>query len=109
MKTTRNWASCLCVSTEEDEEDEEDEEEVRDRSQPRWTVWLDVESSREAAQWIPWRPDKAKGQSEEDCEDPDRQVPAVPERQTEISGWLEKSSCTFSLDVFTVTLTIYNF
>uniref|UniRef100_A0A7N5ZT17 NRDE-2, necessary for RNA interference, domain containing n=1 Tax=Anabas testudineus TaxID=64144 RepID=A0A7N5ZT17_ANATE len=56
------------------EEDEEDEEEVKDRSQPRWTVWLDVEASREAAQWMPWRPDKAKGQSEEDCEDPDRQV-----------------------------------
>uniref|UniRef100_A0A3Q3RCK2 NRDE-2, necessary for RNA interference, domain containing n=1 Tax=Monopterus albus TaxID=43700 RepID=A0A3Q3RCK2_MONAL len=58
----------------EEEEEEEDEEEVKDRSQPRWTVWLDVESSREAADWLPWRPDKAKGQSEEDCEDPDRQV-----------------------------------
>ncbi|TKS86300.1 Protein NRDE2 -like protein [Collichthys lucidus] len=59
---------------EEEEEEEEDEEEVKDRSQPRHTVWLDVESSREAAQWLPWRPDKAKGQSEEDCEDPDRQT-----------------------------------
>ncbi|KAM4542210.1 nuclear exosome regulator NRDE2 isoform 1-T1 [Odontesthes bonariensis] len=59
---------------EEEEEEEEDEEEVKDRSQPRWTVWLDVESSREAAHWLPWRPDKTKGQSEEDCEDPDRQV-----------------------------------
>uniref|UniRef100_A0A8D0D0N6 NRDE-2, necessary for RNA interference, domain containing n=1 Tax=Sander lucioperca TaxID=283035 RepID=A0A8D0D0N6_SANLU len=58
----------------EEEEEEEDEEEVKDRSQPRWTVWLDVEQSREAAHWLPWRPDKAKGQSEEDCEDPDRQV-----------------------------------
>ncbi|KAG7509979.1 NRDE2-like [Solea senegalensis] len=58
----------------EDEEEEEEEEEVKDRSQPRGTVWLDVESSREAAHWLPWRPDKAKGQSEEDCEDPDRQV-----------------------------------
>ncbi|XP_041828483.1 nuclear exosome regulator NRDE2 isoform X2 [Melanotaenia boesemani] len=59
---------------EEEEEEEEDEEEVKDRSQPRWTVWLGVESSREADQWLPWRPDKTKGQSEEDCEDPDRQV-----------------------------------
>ncbi|MEQ2254080.1 hypothetical protein ILYODFUR_000074 [Ilyodon furcidens] len=59
---------------EEEEEEEEDEEEVKDRTQPRGTVWLDVESSREAAHWLPWRPDKAKGQSEEDCEDPDRQV-----------------------------------
>ncbi|KAM7404039.1 hypothetical protein PAMA_004452 [Pampus argenteus] len=46
----------------------------QDRSQPRWTVWLDVESSRETLHWLPWRPDKAKGQSEEDCDDPDRQV-----------------------------------
>ncbi|XP_051941629.1 nuclear exosome regulator NRDE2 [Hippocampus zosterae] len=58
----------------EDEEEEEEEEEVKDRSQPRWTVWLDVESSREAAHWLPWRPEKAKGQSEDDCEDPERQV-----------------------------------
>uniref|UniRef100_A0A3Q3DW62 NRDE-2, necessary for RNA interference, domain containing n=1 Tax=Hippocampus comes TaxID=109280 RepID=A0A3Q3DW62_HIPCM len=55
-------------------EEEEEEEEVKDRSQPRWTVWLDVESSREAAHWLPWRPEKAKGQSEDDCEDPERQV-----------------------------------
>ncbi|XP_070834915.1 nuclear exosome regulator NRDE2 [Chaetodon trifascialis] len=64
----------LQPSAEEEEEEDEDEEEVKDRSQPRHTVWLDVESSREAAHWLPWRPDKAKGQSEEDCEDPDRQV-----------------------------------
>ncbi|XP_019940521.2 nuclear exosome regulator NRDE2 [Paralichthys olivaceus] len=64
----------LQPSADEEEEEEEDEEEVKDRSQPRGTVWLDVECSREAAQWLPWRPDKAKGQSEEDCDDPDRQV-----------------------------------
>uniref|UniRef100_A0A8P4KAS2 NRDE-2, necessary for RNA interference, domain containing n=1 Tax=Dicentrarchus labrax TaxID=13489 RepID=A0A8P4KAS2_DICLA len=64
----------LQPSPEEEEEEEEDEEEVKDRSQPRWTVWLNVEPSREATHWLPWRPDKAKGQSEEDCEDPDRQV-----------------------------------
>lgn len=63
----------LQPSTEE-EEDEDEEEEIKDRKQPRWRVWLDVESSREAANWLPWRPDKSKGQSEEDCEDPDRQV-----------------------------------
>ncbi|KAM9708280.1 LOW QUALITY PROTEIN: nuclear exosome regulator NRDE2 [Menidia menidia] len=59
---------------EEEEDEEEEEEEVGDRTQPRWRVWLNVESSRETGQWLPWRPDKAKGQSEEDCEDPDRQV-----------------------------------
>ncbi|XP_022606427.1 protein NRDE2 homolog [Seriola dumerili] len=64
----------LQPSADDEEEEEEDEEEVKDRSQPRGTVWLDVEALREAAHWLPWRPDKAKGQSEEDCEDPDRQV-----------------------------------
>uniref|UniRef100_UPI0037E6FD03 nuclear exosome regulator NRDE2 n=1 Tax=Semicossyphus pulcher TaxID=241346 RepID=UPI0037E6FD03 len=64
----------LQPNAEEEEDEEEDEEEVKDRNKPRGTVWLDVEPSREAAQWLPWRPDKAKGQSEEDCEDPDRQV-----------------------------------
>lgn len=62
------------LTDEEDEDEEEDDEEVKDRSQPRPTIWLDVESSREAAHWLPWRPDKSKGQSEEDCDDPDRQV-----------------------------------
>lgn len=64
----------LQPSEEEEGDEEEEEEEVRDRAQPKWRLWLDVESSREAAQWLPWRPDSAKGQSEEDCEDPDRQV-----------------------------------
>lgn len=59
---------------EEDEDEEEDDEEVKDRSLPRNTIWLGVESSREAAHWLPWKPDKSKGQSEEDCDDPDRQV-----------------------------------
>ncbi|XP_020569349.1 protein NRDE2 homolog isoform X1 [Oryzias latipes] len=60
--------------TEEEDKEEEDEEEVKNRSQAKWKVWLDVESLREAAHWLPWRPDKAKGQTEEDCDDPDRQV-----------------------------------
>lgn len=59
---------------EEDEDEEEDDEEVKDRSLPRQAIWLAIESSREAAHWLPWRPDKSKGQSEEDCDDPDRQV-----------------------------------
>lgn len=67
-------AISFCLSAEEEDEEEEEEEEVKDRSLPRDAVWLDVESSREAAHWLPWRPDKTKGQSEEDCEDPDRQV-----------------------------------
>ncbi|CAM9312156.1 unnamed protein product [Lampetra planeri] len=57
-----------------EEEVEEDDEDEEVKAQTRWAAWLNVESSREAAHWLPWRPDKTKGQSEEDCEDPDRQV-----------------------------------
>nr|XP_015205763.1 PREDICTED: protein NRDE2 homolog [Lepisosteus oculatus] len=65
------------IPTEADDDDEDaddDDGEVKDRSLPKPQVWLEVEASREARHWLPWRPDRAKGQSEEDCEDPDRQV-----------------------------------
>ncbi|KAK2878739.1 hypothetical protein Q8A67_019530 [Cirrhinus molitorella] len=58
----------------DDDEEEQDDSEIKDKSWPKWKIWLDVEASREANHWLPWRPDKTKGQSEEDCEDPDRQV-----------------------------------
>ncbi|KAM6973261.1 nuclear exosome regulator NRDE2 [Aplochiton taeniatus] len=64
----------LQPNPEEEDEEEEEEEEMKDKTWPKWRIWLDVESSREAAHWLPWRPDKAKGQTVEDCEDPDRQV-----------------------------------
>ncbi|XP_041928788.1 nuclear exosome regulator NRDE2 isoform X1 [Alosa sapidissima] len=58
----------------EDDDDEGDDEEVKDKTLPKWRIWLDVETTREANHWLPWRPDKSTGQSEEDCEDPERQV-----------------------------------
>ncbi|XP_066484420.1 nuclear exosome regulator NRDE2 isoform X2 [Tiliqua scincoides] len=58
----------------EDEDDVEEEEEIKDKSLPKWQNWLHVECSREARQWLPWRPDKTKQQTLEDCEDPERQV-----------------------------------
>lgn len=61
----------------EDEDDEGEEEEVKDKTLPKWRIWLDVEATREANHWLPWRPDQSKGQSEEDCEDPERQVLVV--------------------------------
>uniref|UniRef100_A0A8C4R166 NRDE-2, necessary for RNA interference, domain containing n=1 Tax=Eptatretus burgeri TaxID=7764 RepID=A0A8C4R166_EPTBU len=54
-----------------------DEEELGyegDEHEPRWQVWLRLEQSRERRHWIPWRADVSKGQKEEDCDDPDRQV-----------------------------------
>ncbi|XP_067894670.1 nuclear exosome regulator NRDE2 [Heterodontus francisci] len=58
----------------DDEEEDEDGEEVKDKSLPKWQLWMQVESTRDFKHWLPWRADKAKGQTEEDCEDPDRQV-----------------------------------
>ncbi|KAK9959847.1 hypothetical protein ABG768_009947 [Culter alburnus] len=58
----------------DDDEEEPEDSEIKDKTRPKWKIWLDVEASREANHWLPWRPDKTKGQSEEDCEDPDRQV-----------------------------------
>ncbi|XP_060734896.1 nuclear exosome regulator NRDE2, partial [Tachysurus vachellii] len=58
----------------EEEDEIDDEDEIKDKSQPRWRIWLNVESWREANHWLPWRPDRTKGQPEEECEDPDRQV-----------------------------------
>ncbi|NXL90840.1 NRDE2 protein, partial [Alectura lathami] len=59
----------------DDEEEEIDEdEEIKDKTLPKWHIWMDIEYSRESRHWLPWRPDKTKNQTEEDCEDPERQV-----------------------------------
>nr|XP_021531401.1 protein NRDE2 homolog [Aotus nancymaae] len=63
--------SCL---DEDDDEPEEDDQEIKDKTLPRWQIWLAAERSRDQRHWRPWRPDKTKKQSEEDCEDPERQV-----------------------------------
>ncbi|KAM9645428.1 nuclear exosome regulator NRDE2 isoform 1-T1 [Trichechus inunguis] len=59
---------------EDDEEPEEDDQEIRDKTLPRWQIWLGAERSRDQRHWRPWCPDKSKKQTEEDCEDPERQV-----------------------------------
>lgn len=58
----------------EEEEPEDDDQEIRDKTLPRWQIWLAAERSRDQRHWRPWRPDKTKKQTEEDCEDPERQV-----------------------------------
>lgn len=65
---------CGVVVTEENDEEDEEEDEIKDKTQPKWRIWLNIESWREANHWLPWRPDTAKGRAEEECEDPDRQV-----------------------------------
>ncbi|XP_008591874.1 PREDICTED: protein NRDE2 homolog [Galeopterus variegatus] len=58
----------------DDEPEEDDHQEIRDKTLPRWQIWLAAERSRDQRHWRPWRPDKTKKQTEEDCEDPERQV-----------------------------------
>ncbi|XP_012870908.1 PREDICTED: protein NRDE2 homolog isoform X2 [Dipodomys ordii] len=59
---------------EDDDEPEEDDQEIKDKTLPRWQIWLAAERSRDQRHWRPWRPDKTKKQMEDDCEDPERQV-----------------------------------
>lgn len=73
---------CVCLDLVLDDDDDDDEEidedqEIKDKSLPKWHIWLDIEYSREARHWLPWRPDKTKKESEEDCEDPERQVTVI--------------------------------
>ncbi|KFO95688.1 Protein NRDE2, partial [Calypte anna] len=58
----------------DDDEEIDEDQEIKDKTLPKWHIWLDIECSREARHWLPWRPDKAKKETEEDCEDPERQV-----------------------------------
>ncbi|XP_062351443.1 nuclear exosome regulator NRDE2 isoform X4 [Cinclus cinclus] len=58
----------------EDDEEIDEDQEIKDKTLPKWHIWLDIEYSREARHWLPWRPDKTKKETEEDCEDPERQV-----------------------------------
>ncbi|XP_009073864.1 PREDICTED: protein NRDE2 homolog, partial [Acanthisitta chloris] len=61
-------------SDDEDDEEIDEDQEIKDKTLPKWHIWLDIEYSREARHWLPWRPDKGKKETEEDCEDPERQV-----------------------------------
>uniref|UniRef100_A0A8D1RNF7 Protein NRDE2 homolog n=1 Tax=Sus scrofa TaxID=9823 RepID=A0A8D1RNF7_PIG len=58
----------------DDDEPEDDDQEIKDKTLPKWQIWLAAERSRDQRHWRPWRPDKTKKQTEEDCEDPERQV-----------------------------------
>uniref|UniRef100_A0A480XS58 Nuclear exosome regulator NRDE2 n=1 Tax=Sus scrofa TaxID=9823 RepID=A0A480XS58_PIG len=66
----------VVVSPDDDDDDEpeDDDQEIKDKTLPKWQIWLAAERSRDQRHWRPWRPDKTKKQTEEDCEDPERQV-----------------------------------
>ncbi|XP_069493555.1 nuclear exosome regulator NRDE2 [Ambystoma mexicanum] len=74
QKEKGGWVVVQSHAEDHNEEEEEDDSEIKDRTLPRWQIWLDTECAREGRHWIPWRPNAAKGQKDEDCEDPERQV-----------------------------------
>lgn len=84
------WFGCWKFNShldDDDEEPEDEDQEIRDKTLPRWQIWLAAERSRDHRHWQPWRPDKARKQTEEDCEDPERQVShhAHPRRRALLS------------------------
>ena len=50
------------------------EELVLDNADSRCGALLAIETLRASKHWLPWRPDSQSGESEEDCEDPERLV-----------------------------------
>lgn len=72
------FRSCL---DDDDDEPEDDDQEIRDKTLPRWRIWLAAERSRDRRHWRPWRPEKTKKQTEDDCEDPERQARPRPQRR----------------------------
>ncbi|XP_052775982.1 nuclear exosome regulator NRDE2-like [Mya arenaria] len=53
---------------------EEQEEAIIERKESKHFTWLKIELLRDHHHWLPWKPDLSKGQTEEDCEDPERMV-----------------------------------
>ena len=53
---------------------EELEESVIEKKLAKSETWLQIEALRETHHWLPWQPDMSAGQTEEDCEDPERLV-----------------------------------
>ena len=53
---------------------EDIEEAIIEKNLSKDITWLEIEALREHHHWLPWQPDVSQGQSEDDCEDPDRLV-----------------------------------
>ncbi|WAR20075.1 NRDE2-like protein [Mya arenaria] len=53
---------------------EEKEEDIIERKESKNSTWFKIELLRDHHHWLPWKPDLSKGQTEEDCEDPERLV-----------------------------------
>ncbi len=56
------------------EQDEAEEEDILKKESQRCASWVAMETSRMQRHWLPWRPDEET--TEEDCEDPERIIPA---------------------------------
>ncbi|XP_061172843.1 nuclear exosome regulator NRDE2-like [Saccostrea echinata] len=52
----------------------DEEEAILQSKKEKWETWLQLESLRESAHWLPWKPDLTAGETMDDCEDVDRLV-----------------------------------
>ncbi|XP_013400214.1 protein NRDE2 homolog [Lingula anatina] len=75
------WANCVkekpvhCSPMRyKSEEDNALEDAVMEKQLGRCATWLEFEKIRQSRHMLPWRPDVEEGETEEDCEDPDRLV-----------------------------------
>ena len=51
-----------------------EKEEQMVQGMSKWKAWVKVEVSRDNSQMKPWQPDAEKGETDDDCEDPERLV-----------------------------------
>ncbi|XP_077999752.1 nuclear exosome regulator NRDE2-like [Glandiceps talaboti] len=73
-KEKGGWEEVVLLGQQDEEDEIDKEDELIQTSDPLWKVWYKVENSREQQHWLPWKPDTKKGETEDDCEDPDRMV-----------------------------------
>ncbi|XP_070578524.1 LOW QUALITY PROTEIN: nuclear exosome regulator NRDE2-like [Ptychodera flava] len=73
-KEKGGWEQVALQEQQDDEEQSDGEDELIKVDDPTWKVWHRLENKREQQHWLPWKPDGKKGETEDDCEDPDRLV-----------------------------------
>ncbi|XP_062614454.1 nuclear exosome regulator NRDE2-like [Saccostrea cucullata] len=61
-------------SNEKDPSLADEEEAILQSKKEKWETWLHLETLRESAHWLPWKPDLSAGETMDDCEDIDRLV-----------------------------------
>ncbi|XP_038072290.1 nuclear exosome regulator NRDE2-like isoform X2 [Patiria miniata] len=73
-KQRGGWAQIQEPQSDDRALEESSNPSMNSSDQPLWQAWMREEVFREQSHFAPWRPDEAKGETEEDCEDPERMV-----------------------------------